>query len=119
MTVSIGIGWIIDFDPAMTEMARNFALFAELNQHALDDSRIYIVNQDVMIWLEQPGELFDAAIVDFPDSNNYGLANYIRRGLWLVESAAVAIQCTSPLQAPRSYWCIVRAMDAAGFRVRP
>jgi spermidine synthase len=31
----------------------------------------------------------------------------------------VTIQCTSPLFARTSYWCIVRTLEAAGFVVRP
>jgi spermidine synthase len=31
----------------------------------------------------------------------------------------VAVQCTSPLLARKSYWCIVRTMEAAGLHVAP
>ena len=37
----------------------------------------------------------------------------------LTPDASVAVQCTSPLFAPQSYWCIVRTLEAAGFAVRP
>jgi spermidine synthase len=37
----------------------------------------------------------------------------------LEPEAAIAVQCTSPLFARRSYWCIIRTMEAAGFVVRP
>jgi spermidine synthase len=37
----------------------------------------------------------------------------------LSPEAAVAVQCTSPLFARTSYWCIIRTMEAAGFSVRP
>ena len=33
--------------------------------------------------------------------------------------AAVVIQCTSPLIARRSYWSIIRTLEASGFAVRP
>jgi spermidine synthase len=29
------------------------------------------------------------------------------------------VQCTSPLFARNSYWCVVRTLEAAGFHVRP
>ena len=116
---------LVDIDPAMTEMARGFAPFVALNQQSLDDSRVRIVNEDAMIWLERAGEDYDAAIIDFPDPNNYALGKlYTTRFFGLLKSrlkpkAAVGIQCTSPLQARRSYWCIVRTMEASGFNVRP
>jgi spermidine synthase len=78
-----------------------------------------------MIWLEEPGESFDAAIIDFPDPNTFALGKlYTTRFYRLLKSrltpgAAVSVQCTSPLFARASYWCIVRTIEAAGFSVRP
>ncbi|MFO0846860.1 MAG: hypothetical protein U0797_31590, partial [Gemmataceae bacterium] len=37
----------------------------------------------------------------------------------LSDGGAVAIQATSPLATRKSYWCIVRTLEAAGFAVRP
>ncbi len=37
----------------------------------------------------------------------------------LAPDALVSIQCTSPLVAPKSYWCILASMQSAGFHVRP
>ena len=37
----------------------------------------------------------------------------------LNEGAMITIQCTSPLAAPKSYWCIVSTLEAAGYQVRP
>ena len=31
----------------------------------------------------------------------------------------MSVQCTSPLFARRSFWCIIRTLEAAGFVVRP
>jgi len=36
-----------------------------------------------------------------------------------VPDAVVSIQCTSPLVARKSYWCIISTMEASGFEVRP
>jgi len=116
---------IVDIDPAITHMARDFAPFAELNRHALDDPRVRVVNQDAMIWLERSEEAFDAAIIDFPDPNNFSLGKlYTTRFYRMLQSrlapdAAVAVQCTSPLYARQSYWCILRTMESAGFTVKP
>jgi spermidine synthase len=37
----------------------------------------------------------------------------------VADDAIVSIQCTSPLIAPQAYWCILRTMESAGFKVRP
>lgn len=116
---------LVDIDPAMTELGRIFPLLSELNQHALADARVRIINQDAMTWLAQTEERFDAVIIDFPDPDNFALGKlYTTRFYQLLKThltptAAVGLQCTSPLLARASYWCIVRTLEAAGFNVKP
>jgi spermidine synthase len=116
---------LVDLDPAMTELPARFPPLAELNQNALADPRVTVVNQDAMIWLEGKGEPYDAAVVDFPDPNTFALGKlYTTRFYRLLRArlsttAAVGVPCTSPLFARQSYWCIIRTMEAAGFSVRP
>jgi spermidine synthase len=116
---------LVDLDPDMTVLADRFPPLAELNEHALDDRRVTIINEDAMIWLESTGEPFDAAIVDFPDPNTFALGKlYTTRFYRLLRGrlspgAAVSIQCTSPLFARQSYWCVIETLRAAGFSVRP
>lgn len=116
---------LVDLDPKMTSLSRAFPPLAELNKHALSDKRVEVINQDAMIWLEQTHDLFDAVIVDFPDPNSFALGKLYTTRFYrllrrhLTPDAAVSVQCTSPLFARRSYWCIVRTMEAAGFHVRP
>jgi spermidine synthase len=116
---------LVDLDPDMTRLAKEFAPLAELNLDALSDPRVEVINQDAMIWLENEVEPFDVAIIDFPDPNTFALGKlYTTRFYKLLKArlradAAVAIQCTSPFYARKSFWCIVRTMEAAGFFVRP
>ena len=116
---------LVDLDPDMTNLSRAFPPLAELNQKAYDDPRVTVVNQDAMIWLEEPVEPFDAVIIDFPDPNTFALGKLYTTRFYnllkarLAPEAAVSIQCTSPLFARSSYWCIVRTMEAAGFAVHP
>jgi spermidine synthase len=116
---------LVDLDPDMTRLSQRFPPLAELNKHSFDDSRVHVINQDAMIWLEDRNELFDAAIVDFPDPNNFALGKlYTTRFYRLLKAhlapdAAVAVQSTSPLFARNSYWCILKTIEAAGFNVKP
>jgi spermidine synthase len=116
---------LVDLDPAMTNLSRALPPLAELNKHSFADPRVRVVNQDAMIWIEDVAEQFDAAIVDFPDPNTYALGKlYTTRFYRLLKSrltpdAAIAVQCTSPLFARQSYWCIVKTIEAAGFSVKP
>ncbi|MBA2645810.1 MAG: polyamine aminopropyltransferase [Pyrinomonadaceae bacterium] len=116
---------LVDLDEDMTKLSQRFSSLAELNNHAFDDPRVRVVNRDAMIWLEEPGESFDAVVIDFPDPNTFALGKlYTTRFYRLLKSrltpdAAVSVQCTSPLFARASFWCIIRTMEAAGFFVRP
>jgi len=116
---------LVDLDPAMTKLSEAFTPLAELNKGAFSDPRIHVVNQDAMIWLDEPRGLYDVAIVDFPDPNTFGLGKLYTTRFYrllkasLTPNAAVSVQCTSPLFARSSYWCIIKTIEAAGFSVRP
>ena len=116
---------LVDLDPAMTNLSRAFEPLAELNKQSFSDPRVQVINQDAMIWLEEARGPFDVAIVDFPDPNTFALGKlYTTRFYRLLKAslsgdAAISVQCTSPLFARNSYWCIVKTLEAAGFAVKP
>ena len=116
---------LVDLDPAMTSLAKEFPALAELARHSLDDKRVTIVNDDAMVWIDQNREQWDVVIIDFPDPNTYGLAKlytklfYTRLAARLAPGGAVGLQATSPLFARRAYWCIIETMRAAGLHVQP
>jgi spermidine synthase len=116
---------LVDLDPAMTNLSQAFSPLADLNKRSFSDPRVHVVNQDAMIWLEEPSGPYDAAIVDFPDPNTFALGKlYTTRFYRLLKASlgpegAVSVQCTSPLFARNSYWCIVKTIEAAGFVVKP
>jgi spermidine synthase len=122
---------LVDLDPDMTQLSRRFPPLGALNNHAFDDPRLTVINADAMIWLDTVrgdkkfDKAFDVAIVDFPDPSTFALGKlYTTRFYRLLRAAiapqgTVAVQCTSPLFARQSYWCIVRTIEAAGFTVRP
>lgn len=116
---------LIDIDREITRLAGSFDPLERLNQRSLHDRRVRVVNDDAMTWIARSSEKFDVVIIDFPDPNNYGLGKLYTGRFYrslrarLAPDAAVALQATSPMHAPRSYWCIVRTMESAGFHVQP
>ncbi len=116
---------LVDLDRKMTSLSSTFPPLAELNRHSFSNPRVHVVNKDAMMWLGEQKLRFDAVIVDFPDPNNFALGKLYTTHFYrllrehLTPDATVAVQCTSPLFARRSYWCIIRTMEAAGFVVRP
>jgi spermidine synthase len=116
---------LVDLDPAMTQLSDSFSPLGELNKHAFADPRVQVINQDAMIWLDEPRGPYDAAIIDFPDPNTFALGKLYTTRFYrllrasLAPDATVSVQCTSPLFARNSYWCILRTIEAAGFAVKP
>ncbi|EMI58169.1 polyamine aminopropyltransferase [Rhodopirellula sallentina] len=68
---------------------------------------------------------YDAVVIDFPDPGNYSVGKLYTTHFYqslrrhLTPGAGVAIQCTSPLVAPKSYWCILHTLRQSGFDVTP
>ncbi|QEG00004.1 Spermidine synthase [Stieleria maiorica] len=116
---------LVDLDPAMTRLASEFPPLATLNEHALADPRVSVLNRDAFVWAGEGESQFDVAVIDFPDPGSYSVGKlYTTRFFQLLRrrltpSAVVSVQCTSPLVAPKSYWCIIHTMQQAGFDVRP
>ena len=116
---------LVDLDPAMTQLARNFAPLQELNARAMHDPRVAVVNDDAMVWITKSQATYDVVLIDFPDPNSFALGKlytklfYRRLMARLAPGATVVVQATSPLFARRSYWCIVNTMRAAGLAVAP
>lgn len=117
---------LVDLDPEMTKVSKSVVALGELNKHSLEDSRVSIVNNDAFVWLDSAEiEPFDIAIVDFPDPNNFALGKLYTTRFYnllkkkLKSDSSVVIQTTSPLIARKSFWCIIKTLEAAGFSVKP
>jgi spermidine synthase len=116
---------LVDLDPEMTRLAAQNPFLKQLNGEALLSPKVKVVNDDALVWLAQGDDAFDVVIADFPDPHNFSLGKlYTRRFYALVKrrltpDGVLAVQATSPLMARRSFWCIVRTIEAAGFHVRP
>lgn len=117
---------LVDLDPGMTGLSQKLPALAEMNRHSFDDPRVTVTNGDAFVWLNNtPTEPFDVAIVDFPDPNNFALGKlYTTRFYQMLKAhlkpdSAVVIQCTSPLMARQSYWCVIKTIEATGFTVKP
>jgi spermidine synthase len=116
---------LVDIDPAMTDLARDLQPLSDLNGKSLSDPRVTVVNDDAFLWVGNSTANFDVVIIDFPDPGNYSVGKLYTTRFFhllrqrLVPDAVIGIQCTSPLVAPKSFWCIISTMEAVGMNVRP
>ncbi len=116
---------LVDLDPAITELAKNYRELADQNANSLSDPRVKVVNTDAMQFLAEGEGAWDVVIIDFPDPNNFSLGKlYTTRFYGLLEhrlapEGVVVIQSTSPLFARRSFWCVDATVQASGFWTLP
>jgi spermidine synthase len=100
-------------------------MLTKLNQNALNNPKVKILNQDAFLWIKQNKTLFDAIIIDFPDPNNFALgklySNTFYRELThtLALDGLMVVQSTSPFMAPKSYWCVNKTLQSVGFKTVP
>ncbi len=115
---------LVDLDPGMTRLAAELPLLRAQNGDALRSDRVQVINEDAYLWLGEDHGRFDAAIIDFPDPNNFALGKLyttrfyrmLRRAL--APGAPAVVQSTSPLMARASFWCVAQTMEAAGLFTR-
>lgn len=116
---------LVDLDPAVTGIFSTNPLLNKLNAGALSSHKVKIVNTDAFNWVRETKESFDVVIVDFPDPSNYSIGKlyssrfYSELEKLLTDSSIAVIQSTSPLVAPKSYWCINHTINDAGLITIP
>jgi spermidine synthase len=116
---------LVDLDPKMTDLFKTSSVLIKLNQNSLNDAKVRVVNEDAFQWLEKNSDMFDAAIVDFPDPSNYSLGKlysvpfYRLLSKHIAPNGLVVIQSTSPYFAPNAFWSINATLKETGLRTWP
>jgi spermidine synthase len=116
---------VVDLDPRVVEIARSFPAFKALNEGALDDPRLKVVNEDAYTWLKTNDEVWDIILIDLPDPRQiemaklYSLEFYSNVKDHLSPDGAVALQSTSPIHSTEAYVTIWATLQAAGLSVVP
>jgi spermidine synthase len=116
---------LVDLDPEMTRLFASLPMLTALNGDSLKSGKARVVNADAFTWLEGNKDLFDAAIIDFPDPTGFSIgklyttAFYQRLQRALSPEALVVVQTTSPLIARHSFWCVDATLRACGWQTVP
>jgi spermidine synthase len=116
---------LVELDPNMTRLFRDHETLAALNGHSLASPKLKIVNTDAFQWLQQPGEVFDVIVVDFPDPTNFAIGKLYTSSFYalldrrLAASGYAVVQTTSPLVARRSFWTVATTIESVGLSATP
>ncbi|MBU2532014.1 MAG: polyamine aminopropyltransferase [Alphaproteobacteria bacterium] len=109
---------LVDIDPQMTDLGRDFSPLVKLNAGALHDPRVKIYNTDAFIFINRPGPLYDRVFLDFPDPHNeaisklYSVEFYTMLKRRMAPDGVMITQSSSPFFARRTYWSIERTLAA-------
>lgn len=116
---------LVDLDPAMTGAFTTRPELVKLNHGSFSDKRVRVINADAAIWLQHNDELFDAAIVDFPDPSSFALGKLYSVPFYgmvkrhLAANGLMVVQSTSPFFAPHAYWTVDATLREVGLRTWP
>ena len=121
---------LVDLDPAMTELFSSNEMLLALNQRSLLSPKLTIHNADAFLWLKElqaknSRPRFDAIIIDLPDPSNFSVGKlysitFFRLLRSVMDQNSIAVvQSTSPLVARKSFWCVNKTLEAAGFFTAP
>lgn len=117
--------YLVDLDPVMTNLAQTNEVLTDLNKNSLNNPKVKIFNQDGYIFLENNNNFFDLIIVDLPDPRSvelnklYTYEFYLLCGHRLRSGGTIVTQAGSPYFATKSFECINKTVESAGFTSLP
>lgn len=116
---------LVDLDPLMTELGKNHPVLVEINNNAMNDPKVSIVNNDAYKFLSETNRFYDVIIVDLPDPKSIELGRLYSKEFYqlcyrhLRPGGAIITQAGSPYYATKAFQCIEKTVEAAGFTAVP
>lgn len=110
---------MVDLDPRMTQLAKTHPALSRVNENAMEDPRLEVINDDAMAWLQSTPEQFDVIFIDLPDPNNESLAKlysveFYRLVRQHLKPRGIAVtQSTSVYYSTRAFWSIHTSMESS------
>ncbi|NSX56186.1 polyamine aminopropyltransferase [Parasulfitobacter algicola] len=109
---------LVDIDPEMTRLGRDFAPLVQMNGGSLSSDKVHLYNQDAFVFIQQTDRVYDKVIIDFPDPHNEAIAKlysvefYTMLSRRMSDRSLLVSQSTSPYFARNTYWTIAETMEA-------
>ena len=116
---------LVDLDPRVTELFRDHPELSVLNDNALRDPRVTVVNEDAWQFLERDTGLYDVVIIDLPDPKSIALSRLYTRQFYgllaerLSGQGVFVTQAGSPFFARQAFWSVVETIESSRNPQRP
>lgn len=129
---------VVDIDPQMTRLGREFGPLKRLNGDSLSDPRVSIHHVDAFNYVmdlsranyglrvEGRGDevmVYDRVLIDLPDPHSEVLNKLYTREFYkmvsavLSEDGSLVTQSGSPIVTREAYWCIRKTLEASQLHV--
>lgn len=108
---------LVDLDPAMTDLGRDFAPLVRLNGASMANDKLQVHNGDAFTFVKDTKQIYDRIIIDFPDPHNealsklYSVEFYAMVQAILAEDGTLVTQSSSPFFSPHTYWTVSTTLD--------
>ena len=115
---------LVDLDEVMTELAAQHPVLLEINDAAMKDRRLKVVNRDAAAFLKEDTHLYGVIIIDLPDPDSIDLVhlysvNFYRLVAGHLRAGGVMVtQATSPYFSRQAFWHRWRCLFY-GYQERP
>jgi spermidine synthase len=108
---------IVDLDPAMTDLGRDFPPIVRLNEGSMSSPLVNVLNQDAFLFVKETENTYDRIIIDFPDPHNealsklYSIEFYAMVADIMSDDGTLVTQSSSPFFTPHTYWTVSRTLE--------
>ena len=114
---------VVDLDPMITDLASKDSTLRQLNQDALHNPKVKVINQDAHQFLQATDRHYNLIIIDLPDPSDESLVSLYSDTFYrlikrrLAKDGLAVTQSSSPFFARNAFWCIHQTIESAGFYV--
>ncbi len=116
---------LVDLDPVMTNLAKTNPVLTKLNNNSFNNNIVEIFNKDAFKYIEKCELFFDVIIIDLPDPRTVELGRLYSQEFYklcykkLRPNGVIVTQAGSPYFATKSFICINKTVESAGFSTIP
>ncbi len=116
---------VVDLDPMITELSSTDSTLRRLNQDALHNPKVKVINQDAQQFLQATDQRYNLIIIDLPDPTDESLVSLYSDTFYhlvkrrLAKDGLAVTQSSSPFFAHNAFWCIHQTIESAGLYATP
>jgi spermidine synthase len=117
---------VVDIDPLIFEMAKTNQFLVDLNQHAHNDPRLKLINEDAFSFLRNNQlQNYDLIVADLPDPSNDALARLYSKQFYILVSnnlktdGIFVTQSCDIYHSNKTFNCIKNTLNSVFLEVKP